>query len=345
MDFRFANETEIAQWNDLILANPDNGSVFQGYEFAEQKRLSGWTPLFVIADKIALSVHEKNVPGIGKLWYIPKGPGVKTVVQMADMLPGLGKFATQHGAFVVKVEPELEKSDDATKVLLEVGLLPVRYVQPSSTIKIDLSPDIDTIIANLNQKGRHAIRRAERDGVTIKRVETNDENSREFFNLLTETAAGSFGIRQYNYYHEFWRRYAEAGLGQMFFAYVEGQVVSAAFAMVFGEKSTYKDGASVRQRTVYGASHLLQWHVIQWAKEQGSLEHDLLGAPPSSHINDESHPFYGFGRFKSSFNKEVTDYVGTFDLVIRPRQYSWWSKFGERLVKSFRYRFHHENWY
>ena len=346
MEIRFATDQEIADWNNKILANPDGGNVFQGYEFAEQKRLGGWNPRYVMAGKLAVTVLEKKVVGHGKLWYVPKGPGVASPVALGDMLHELQKFAHDHGVFAVKVEPELLKTESALLAFKELGLVPVAPIQPnSSTVLIDLSPSLDTIMANLNQKGRHAIRRAERDGVTVKQVKATEKNCQLFYDLLAETAAGSFVIRPYEYYQKFWQTYADAGLGQLFFAYFEGKIVAGAYAMVFGAKSTYKDGASIRERTAYGASHLLQWHVIRWAKENGSEVHDLCGAPPSDRINDESHPHYGIGRFKTSFNKHVTDYVGAYDLVVHPRQYAWWTKFGERLAKSYRWRKHHESWY
>lgn len=346
MDIHFATPTDIAEWNARILANPDGGNVFQGDEFAEQKKLGGWTPRFVMAEEIALTVLEKPVFGLGKLWYIPKGPGVRSAVQLGDILPALRKFALENGVFVVKVEPELEKTESALLAFKELELVPAHPIQPNfSTVLIDLSPDLKTILAGLNQKGRHAIRRADRDGVTIERVDATPENCQLFYTLLSTTAAGSFAIRPYEYYLRFWQRYSSARLGQLFFAYVDGQVVAGAFALVFGDKSTYKDGASVRERSVYGASHLLQWRVIEWAREQGSKLHDLCGAPPSDRIHDETHPHYGIGRFKTSFNKHVTDYVGAFDMVVKPRHYAIWIKFGERATQSLWWRKHHESWY
>ena len=67
MTIRFANQTEAANWNNHILANPDQGNVFQGLEFAEQKRLGGWKPRLVMADDLAVTVLEKKVIGLGKL--------------------------------------------------------------------------------------------------------------------------------------------------------------------------------------------------------------------------------------------------------------------------------------
>jgi lipid II:glycine glycyltransferase (peptidoglycan interpeptide bridge formation enzyme) len=345
MSIRFATKDEIEDWDARIIANPDGGNVFQGRELAEQKRLGGWTPRYIVND-VAITVLEKRFFGFYKLWYIPKGPGVKSIRQLDELLPPLSQFARAKGVFALKIEPELIKKDETLADLMKLGLKKVRPIQPNfSTVTLDISKGADTVLASLNQKGRHAIRRAERDGVVVRQVAATDENCKQMFSLLQETAAGSFSIRSYNYYKTFWQRYEQAEQGQLFFAYVEDKVVAGAFAIVLGKKSTYKDGASVRQRTVYGASHLLQWEVIKWAKGKGALVHDFCGAPPSDQINDPTHPHYGIGRFKTSFNKQVTDYVGAFDVPLRPAVYALWARLGERVMLRLHRYLHHENYY
>lgn len=346
MTIHFATDDQITTWNQHILANPDGGNLFQGKELADQKVATGWTPRFIMADDLAITVHEKMVPGLGKLWYLPKGPGISTVRELDELLPGLKRFARKSGVFVIKIEPELLKTDETLVDLMKLGLRRVRPIQPNfSTITLDISDDLDVVMARLNQKGRHAIRRAERDGVTTKLVDTTDENCRIMYDLLKETAAGSFSIRTFDYYKTFWQRYSDAGLGQLFFAYVGKQIVAGAFGIAFGEKSTYKDGASIRERTVYGASHLLQWRMIEWMKSKGVRIHDFCGAPPSDQIKNPDHPHYGIGRFKTSFNKEVTDYIGAYDVIIGSIRYKIWSEIGERLVLRIHSKLHHESWY
>lgn len=346
MTIRFANPDETSAWNEHVLANPDHGNIFQGREFAEQKQLGGWTPRYIMADNLAMTVLEKPIIGLGKLWYLPKGPGVTSVRELDAILSALKTFAQKHGVFTVKLEPELIDADETRADLLKLGFVKVSPIQPNfSTVTLNISADTDTILTSLNQKGRHAINRARRDGVTVEQVASTDENCRQMYDLLAATAEGSFRIRRYDYYKTFWQRYAAAGQGQLFFAYVEGKLVAGAYALVFGAKSTYKDGASVRERTVYGASHLLQWHVIEWAKNKGSVIHDFCGAPPAAEINNPEHPHYGIGRFKTSFNKEVTDYVGAWDIVINPTSYKIWTKIGERIVQRLHNAQHHENWY
>ena len=345
MTIRFATPEEISRWDEHILANPDKGNVFQSHELAQQKKLGGWTPRYIMADTLAITILEKSFLGY-KLWYLPKGPGIRSMRELGSLLPTLKTFAGAHHVFALKIEPELLKTDETLADFRNSGLLRVRPIQPNaSTVLVDISEDLETVMAHLNQKGRHAIHRAERDGVTVRQVASNDKNCRTMYDLLAETAAGSFSIRDFDYYKTFWQRFEKAGYGQLFFAYVDGKVVAGAYAFVFGTKSTYKDGASVRERTAYGASHLLQWKVIEWAKSHGSVVHDLCGAPPSDQINNPDHPHYGIGRFKTSFNKTVTDYVGCYDLAVNPGVYKLWAKIGERFVLRLHRLLHRENWY
>lgn len=337
MTARYATTEEIKNWNGLILKNPDGGNVFSSFEYAEMKKMNGYHPRFVVVDTIAVTVLEKNTPPLGRLWYLPKGPGVTSEAQLLTVIEALKPLAKKRNVFAIRIESELPET--STQILKQHGLIAVKAIIPNpSTITLDISMSVDDIITSLPQKGRHAIRRAERDGVIATPVQATDANCQTMYGLLSETAEGQFGIRKYNYYKAFWQSFEKAGLGQLFFAKYEGKVVAGAFAMVYGTKSTYKDGASIRQRTAYGASHLLQWRVIEWAKSKGALLHDFCGSPPSSEIDNTEHPHYGIGRFKLSFSKNVVDYIGCYDKVLSKKLYNSWVKLGERVYRSLYYR-------
>lgn len=343
---RFLTIDETTTWDDRVIANPDGGNVFQSATLADVKRRGGWTPRYITADSVAILALEKSIPLIGKIWYLPKGPGVTNVRELDALLAELRAFAAEHGVFLIKIEPEIPQAGETVVDLLKMGLTKSHPIQPNfSTVLIDLAPDIETIMSNLNQKGRHAIRRAERDGVDVQAVDATDARCREMYELFSATAEGAFRIRKYDYYRAFWQGFAVRGQGQMFFAYVDGKLVAAAYALLYGAKSTYKDGASSRERTVYGASHLLQWRVIEWAKAHGSQVHDLCGVPPAAEISNPDHPHYGLGRFKTSFNKSVTEYVGVYDIPISPRGHKLWKSIGERMVLSWHSQVYHENFY
>lgn len=347
MSIRYATNEEIQNWDTRLADNPDGGNVFQAAEMAKAKRQNGWTPRYLITDGIALTVLEKYIPLLGKFWYLPKGPGVTTETELLPLIDELTHFARTKGAFVVKIEPEILESDDTKNAIMETGLIPTRAVQPNvSTVIIDTAPSLDEIMASFNQKGRNALRRAEREGVKTRPVEATEENMQIMFDLLATTAAGRFdsSLRSFDYYKTFWHNYTRYGHGSLFFAEYDGRIIAGAFCMYLGKKGLYKDGASLREKVVYGASHLLQWEVIKWMKERGVTSYDLCGSPHSTQINNTDNPFHGIGRFKTSFNKHVTDYVGCYDIVIRPRAYKLWRAYGQRIATSLSWRLKHQQW-
>jgi len=335
---RFATKDEITNWNELLLQNPDKGNVFASRELSLIKQeLGGYKVRYVIIDDLAVTVLEKQTPPLGRLWYLPKGPGVTTTGALFKALEALRPLARRHFVFAIRVESELPRKFQPT--LSRHGMRKASPIIPNpSTITLDITKPSDELLLDLPQKGRHAIRRAQRDGVLISQVPATTKNCKIMYKLLAETAEGQFGIRGYRYFETFWQRFEKAGMGQLFFASYNGEVVAAAYALVFGTKSTYKDGASVRERRVYGASHLLQWHVIEWAQSKGATLHDFCGSPPSDEINNLEHPHHGVGQFKTAFNKTVTDYIGCYDLVINQTNYTLWTRLAERVYRHVYHR-------
>ena len=346
MTTHFATDQEISTWDDLLLKNPDGGNVFASQEVARIKKANGWQPRYLVCDTITILALEKTIPLLGKFWYLPKGPGVTKVEELQPLLAPLKAFAASQGVFCVKIESEIVRTPEASLALEKMGLEKTFVVQPNaSTVLIDLAPSADDILMALNQKGRHAIRRAERDGVTAEAVPLTEENMQTMYALLKQTAEGQWHLRGYEYFKQFWTTFSESGHGQMFFAYVDGQVVAASYGLILGKKAMYKDGCSVRDRTAYGASHLLQWRMMEWMKEHGATLYDLCGTPPSESIKDPAHPFSGLARFKTSFNKTVTDYVGCYNLLVKPLQYWHWKTIIERVVLRLHRQRHQTEWY
>src|SRR5690606_24658912 len=99
MNARFATPDETASWDDLLVANPDKGNVFQTTEVAETKRKNSWTPRYVMVGSRAITVLEKSVPFLGNYWYLPKGPGVADQADLDEIITSLSAFAKKHGVF------------------------------------------------------------------------------------------------------------------------------------------------------------------------------------------------------------------------------------------------------
>lgn len=345
---RFATDEEINRWDELIVANPDGGNTLQCAAFAAVKRAAGWKPHHVIheldnGDVVALYLSKKVI-GLGELWYSPKGPGVLTANDLQQVIGDLKSNAK--GVFAVKVEPDIISGTIRKEDLQSFGLVKVRNIQYNwATVLVDLGPSEEEIINSFRQKTRYNIRLAERKGVTVDAVEASDENLAIMYELMAVTAkrAGVF-LRDKQYFYDFWRGHAQKRCGQLFFARYEDSVVAGAFITVLGHKALYKDGGSGREHANVQAPYALQWGIMKWLKEHGITEYDLHGTPPADKIDDDTHPLHGLARFKTGFNDQITEYIGTYDLPITEK-YKLWVKFGERLVAGYAHRIKKELYY
>lgn len=337
---RFATDAECERWNALIAENPGGGEVWSGIEYSVAKSFNGYTPRFVITERLAggsrlaTLVLEKSVRMLGKLWYLPAGPAGNEPSAVLEAAQSIAELAKGEGAFLLKIEPRILESDSAKRAILGAGYRQTfRIIPNESTVMLDVSGDEAEVSARFAASCRNKIRRAEKEGLVIRRVEPTEENCRIMFDLLAETSAGRFELRPFEYYKLFWQTYCDAGTGALILGYKDEQPVAGLFGMILGETSVYKDGASVRQGLPTGSMNALQWELVLWAREHGAVRHDLCGAPHSSRVDDKSHPLYGVGQYKLAFNKNIIDHVGTFDLPLKPFAYKIWTVIGDRLAR------------
>lgn len=363
-------EASAGEWTDRLIGNPDGGNVFQGPAFAEHKGAFGWDPLFVVVDtprgEVAVTVLSRTVPGVGAVWYAPKGPGTTSVADTVDVVHAIGELASRHGAFLLKVEPEIEDTVANRAALTHAGLEETWNVQPNgSTVILDITEDLDTIEAGFSRGTRYNIRRARKGGAVAKVVPVDEENCEIFLDLFAQTAEGRFSLRNREYYKSMWKRHAEAGQGCFVFGYApeagaeapsgttpapgddgsSWKVVCCDFVMLLGHKGSRKDAASLRKQPVRGVPALSVVESIRWLKEHGATEYDLCSSPPSDRLKDTDHPLYGVGQFKTGFNDHVTDFVGCWDLPLNRLKYKAWTAGGEGALLRVHLKRHGENWY
>lgn len=344
---RVATADEIANWDQLVAAHVDGGDVWRGYGFAEHKRdFVRYRVVCLMVDGVAVTVHEKRIPLLGKLWYLPAQPAELDATGVIGVVQAIAGFARGQGVFMIRIEPRLKSDDARTQQLLDAGLLSVPHemLPNTSTVVVDISGAPEQVMARFSTRARRWIRRADRDGVTVDRVPATDENCMLLYDLLAATADGRFGIRSYEYQAGIWRRYDASGQGQLFLARFDGQVVAGAFAMKLGTHALYKDGGSIRKTAdssrenglgAHGVGHAVQWAIIAWAKENGCLRYDMCGTAPAASAEDRDHRSHGITEFKRSFNKEIIDHIGVFDLPLSGWKSTLWRSGLEREANRF----------
>lgn len=349
---RFATADEVANWDEHVIANPNGGNLLQSASFASVKAKHGWKPLYLVYEgtteingedapfKSFNLVLEKSVPLMGKVWYMIKGPDVNNVEEIPAILDANKQFIEENklGVFLVKIEPDILADSQTDAFLAKTGLVHTWPIQPNdSTAILDTDKSEEDVLKSLSSRGRNAVRRSAREGCEVKRVELTDENMRKMYALMDTVGQGNANVhlRSYEYYRDFWTTFENAGQGRLYFTYEDGEPSVGAYVIRYGDKGTYKDGGSKPRRKQYGDSHQVQWTALtDMMKEFGIKSYDFCGTPPKDQLKNKEHHYYGLGLFKTSFTKEVIDYVGVWDQVLNVPKYKLWNELAEKVLRG-----------
>jgi len=325
-----------ATWDDLVERRTD-GHVLQTSAWAALKSRFGWNAGRVaVLDENRIvagaSVLFRQLPlGLATLAYAPKGPLVDwdNAPLVSALFDGLDKLCRARRAFALKIEPDIEANTRHTTH----GELGHRssFVQPRSTILIDLAQSEDEILAAMNQSTRRNIRLAARRGVVVREGTADDLPAFNSLMQITSERDG-FGVHSTEYYRAAFELFVPRGWARLLVAEVheagiEPAPVAAIMAFAFGSKAWYMYGASSNEHRERKPNHALQWEAMRWARSRGCATYDFWGIPDEdettleSKFQDEDSGLWGVYRFKRGFGGRIVRYVGAFDRVYNPLLY------------------------
>lgn len=150
-----------------------------------------------------------------------------------------------------------------------------KFITPHTAI-IDLNLSLDEILEKMKPKWRYNIKLATKKWVSVFESLKNDENIKNFYNLMQETTSrDNFFWNTFNYYKNFLNSLDNS---KLFFAKYEDKIISAWIFTFDKDISIYYYGASTSDKNYRNlmAPYALQWEVIQKSKEFWSKYYDFL---------------------------------------------------------------------
>jgi lipid II:glycine glycyltransferase (peptidoglycan interpeptide bridge formation enzyme) len=190
-------------------------------------------------------------------------------------------------------------------------------VQPRYVFQVPLAErSLDDIFAGFNQQWRRNIRKAEKAGVVVEQGSYDDLPA--FHDVYVETAArDGFTPRGLPYFQRMWTAMtAEDPVRlKLYLAKHQGRVLAATTMVTVGDHAWYSYGASTTEGRDVRPSNAVQWAMIQDAHAAGCSVYDLRGI---SDTLDPEDPLYGLIGFKLGTGGRAQEYVGEWDLVLRP---------------------------
>ena len=271
--------------------------------------------------------------------YVPKG-----FIPDEDQLAALKTLGKQHNALFIKLEPDVSAPIDAAqsqhaalrKFLTDRGCQPGRPLFTQYTYELDLTQAEDQLFANLNNKTRYNVRLAKKKGVEI--FENSSQAGMDvYLKILRETTARQgFYAHSPDYFQKMWDTLKDSGMMHVFNAVYQQMVLVSWIVFTFNGKLYYPYGASIREYREVMASNLMMWEVIRFGKKISCTTFDMwgsLGPQP-----DQKNPWYGFHRFKEGYGGQLTEFVGTYDLVLQSNLYSLFRKIDDFRWKVLRFK-------
>ena len=316
-DFIDIDESKKSEFNTVV-SHP-----LQSYEWGEFRKRTGVKVIRKglvrnkkIVEGFTLTLHK--IPRT-KLYigYLPKGNS-----PTKELIEELEKIGKEENCIFIQLEPNVR---DQSLVISYKSLRPAAHpLFTKYTFLLDLTKTEQELLAAMHSKTRYNIKVAEKHKVKV--IEDNSKESFEqYLKLMVETTnRQGFYAHTPSYHRNLFETLPKKTNSNslsyhLLNATYESKILTSWVLFVFKDTVYYPYGASSRLYRETMASNLIMWEAIKFGKKLGLKYFDMWGAlGPEPGKND---PWYGFHRFKEGYGGELVEFVGSYDLVIKPALY------------------------
>jgi lipid II:glycine glycyltransferase (peptidoglycan interpeptide bridge formation enzyme) len=322
---RVEDITDKQQWDDFVTSH-EEANFLHSWQWGEFHLSRGKTVVrrgVFDGDKL-IGVYEGEVETArrGRHIAVAGGPIVdwtdKPAVEalVADMREQGRKY---HCAFV-RVRPQLEKTDESMRLFRELGLHAApMYLSVELAGVLDLEKSEDELLKNMRQRLRRALRKAEKNGITIEKS-TDPARMKEFYDIQLQTAGRHHFIAfSEDFLTKQFAAFAEDNSAVLYTARYNGEVLAQNFMIFYGNEASYHYGVSTELGTKLSGAPLLHMQAMRDARERGIKRYNFWGIVDE---DDTKHRFYGVSVFKRGFGVDELRYVPAHDLILNPAKYA-----------------------
>jgi lipid II:glycine glycyltransferase (peptidoglycan interpeptide bridge formation enzyme) len=251
-----------------------------------------------------------------KIGYLPR-----SLWPSEEVLHYLKDYGKKHNVIFFKLEPYItaDKLEIRNSKFSHNITKSPHPLFPEWTMTLDISKSEEELLANCKQKTRYNIRLAQKKGVVVKEMST-DEGFELFSKLYFETTRRQKYYGHTQSYHKIIWEHLKAGIAHILIAFYEDTPLAAYELFKFHDTFYYPYGGSSNlHRNLMGAN-LIMWEAILLGKKLGATKFDMWGSLPPDYNHDD--PWAGFTRFKEGYSAEFTHIMPSHDLVVSKTTYS-----------------------
>ncbi len=322
-----------SHWEKFVQGT-DWSPFFQSWAFGEAEARVG--------SKVwRFGVYERGLPVIaaqvflvkarrGTFLHLRHGPVFKRFREDAFkmLLAELKKLAHKNRAWFIRISPLLPDDSPLSVFFAELGFInsPVHNQDAENCLVLNLNKTLDEFLKAFRKNTRNLIRRAEKEGVVVKKS-TDRKDLQIFFELYKQTAERDNFTPHQGILEEFEELKKDQSI-LLFIAYFDKKPLASSLIIFYGNQAVYHHSGSVR--TTVPVNYKLQWEAIKEAKERGMRYYNFWGVAPD---NKPRHPWQGLTLFKEGFGGERVNFLHAQDL---PLSTLYWPSYLYQKIWNFR---------
>jgi len=250
--------------------------------------------------------------------YIAKGP-----IPDKSALEALRETGRKHRCIFIQLEPDVIKHAGNDDLLHLRGLRKAaRPLFTKYNFLLDLRPSEEELLKNMHSKTRYNTRLAARKGVIVETSHSREAFDRHLDLYLATTRRQKYFGHDAEYHQTLFDTIKNSSIKPYFvqgWTHDKKTLLASWMLLQFHNILYYPYGGSSPEHRELMASNLVAWEAMRLGKKLECTTLDMWGAlgPDAS----ESDPWHGFHRFKQGFGGKLIEYVGSYDLVLKPTLY------------------------
>jgi lipid II:glycine glycyltransferase (peptidoglycan interpeptide bridge formation enzyme) len=299
----FSDAVSDPDWDRFVISVP-GGHHVQTSLWAQLKARQGWKCARVILkaeDQIigGAQVLARSLWGLGHIGYVQRGPVLldNNINLVEPIAEGLKRITRSFRIGLLYVEPP---SISARSVdILERFGFQISKIQLNTlaTTRIDLGLEPHVLLHSMHGMTRRNVKKATKSLLKVR--DGSEKDIPSFCDILRKTAIRQgFVHDSMTFFVDMWKIFQPVGFLKLNIVEHDGEVVSAAWLVPFGNTVVYKRGAWNGRCGEQRPNELMHWSAMLWAREHGYRYYDFDGVRLSE-------PEHTVSSFKLGFGGEV----------------------------------------
>ena len=309
-----------SEWDKFVTSHPD-ANFLQSWDFYEFYQSRGF-------DIVRRGIYDENdqLVGVyagevepakrGRHLAVAGGPIFDWTNQEVkkQIFDDMKLQAKKLKCTFVRVRPQLQDTPENAKIFQQLGFRKApMYLSVEFAGILNLENSEEEILKNMRQRLRRALRKAEKNQITIEK--TSDPKAiHDFYQIELQTAKRhDFYAFSEDFLTKQFAAFAKNDEAVLYIAKLNGEILAENFMIFYGNEASYHYGVSSELGTKYSGAPLLHMEAMRDARKRGIKRYNFWGIVDE---NDTKHRFYGVSVFKRGFGVEELKYLEARDLVL-----------------------------